>query len=58
MGIVEAVAWALFGGFLVEVVGLYELRTVPSTELPRYLLSKRYWVTTVVMVAMGGVLDG
>lgn len=56
MSVLEMVAWGLLGGLLVEIAGLYELRTTPSTEFPRHLLSLSYWVITGVMVLAGGGL--
>jgi hypothetical protein len=56
MGAWEAVAWGLFGGLLVEVAGLYELRKIPSDEFPRHVFSKRYWIITALMVLIGGML--
>ncbi len=50
----DIVIWGLAGGFAAEFLRWYKLRT--STELPQYLRSAVYWVLTVGMILIGGVV--
>ncbi len=53
---VETIGWALFGGFVAEFIGLFELRHKLTAELPYWLRSKFYWASVIGMVCVGGVL--
>ena len=54
-------AWTVFfvgfcGGFLGDILGLYELRHTDPSNLPRYLTSKFYWGMCAIMASLGGGL--
>lgn len=53
--------WTVFlvgfcGGFLGEVLSLYELRHTDPANLPKYLTSKFYWAMSALMAFLGGGL--
>ncbi len=48
--------FGLFGGVLAELLGLFELRHQASKNLPAWLKSPFYWITTFLMVVAGGGL--
>jgi len=54
-------SWTVFivgfcGGFLGEILGLYELRHTDPASLPKYLTSVFYWVMNILMASIGGGL--
>jgi len=54
-------AWTVFvvgflGGFLGDILGLWELRHTDPASLPTYLRSKFYWAMNIVMASIGGGL--
>jgi len=54
-------AWTVFlvgfcGGFIGDILGLYELRHTDPSNLPKYLTSKFYWLMNIVMASLGGGL--
>jgi hypothetical protein len=53
MGPLAGFLWGCFGGLLAE--GLH-VRTFRFGDKPAWLSSPLYWVVTVVMVVLGGVL--
>ncbi len=52
----EVVGWALFGGLVAELLGVFELRHKVPADLPYWLRSKFYWWTVVGMILAGGIL--
>ncbi|MCE5240226.1 hypothetical protein LLH23_17320 [bacterium] len=48
------VGWACFGGFIAEFLRWYGLKDSPN--LPAYKASVFYWIMTIIMIALGGVL--
>ena len=52
----EAFLWGMFGGFAVELAGLYKLRSLPISEMPGQLGSRVYWGITLTMIMSGGIL--
>ncbi len=54
-------AWTVFivgfcGGFLGDILGLYELRQTDPANLPKYIRSKFYWGMNILMASLGGGL--
>ena len=54
-------SWTVFivgfaGGFLADLLALYELRHIDPASLPTYIKSKFYWVMNIVMACLGGGL--
>jgi hypothetical protein len=47
-------ALGVFGGILPEALRLYKLRE--SASFPDYLKGPKYWIITVLMILIGGVL--
>ena len=56
MGLWECFIWGLFGGFLSEILGLFKLRQQLAKEFPMWLKSPIYWVITIGMILVGGIL--
>jgi len=48
--------WAVIGGALGEVLGLYQLRREAHDGLPEWVTSLFYWLVTGMMVLSGGLL--
>src|SRR5437016_290847 len=55
-GVVAVFLVGTAGGFLGEVLNLYELRRTDPADLPKYLKSKFYWGMNIIMAAIGGGL--
>jgi hypothetical protein len=53
-----AALFGFAGGVAAEVLGLYKLRQCARSQYPDYLKSFGYWVPTILMTIMGGVLAG
>ena len=56
MEVLEIFIWGIFGGFLVELGGLFQIRCVSLDDLPEWVRSPVYWIITCIMVLAGGVL--
>lgn len=54
MNPVEGFLYGIFGGTLNEIVGVYKYRRFP--QLPEWFSTRRYWVSTTLMVLVGGSL--
>src|SRR5689334_14802177 len=52
----EALLWGIGGGVGAEALGLFRLRHDPHRTLPEYLRWWFYWLVTVGMVVIGGVI--
>lgn len=53
MGILGGFGWGVLGGFLAELLGLFQLRKQAPPEFPR---SRFYWFLTMGMILAGGAL--
>lgn len=54
MGPLEAIAFGCVGGVLSEVYAIYQLRKRSRNQRPAWLKSPFYWLTTALMVLVGG----
>ena len=54
MGIYEGFLYGLSGGFLAELLGLFQLRHQAPDNLPKYLKTIFYWSVTIAMMCAGG----
>jgi len=48
--------FGLAGGVFAEILGLWKMRQVAPQELPHYLKSAFYWLMTLAMIAVGGIV--
>ncbi len=48
--------WGVFGGALAEFLKLYNLRDKPKNKWPVHYFTKIYWILSIVMVLLGGVV--
>ena len=48
--------FGLADGACAEILALWKMRPVAPAELPGYLSSGFYWVMTLAMVAVGGIV--
>lgn len=56
MQILEIFLWGIFGGFLAELAGLFEIRRSAPQDLPLWMKSLTYWIITCLMILSGGLL--
>jgi hypothetical protein len=56
MELAENIGWALLGGLVAELLGLFEIRRTLPGEWPHWLRSKGYWCITAGMVLAGAVV--
>ncbi|SHM38332.1 hypothetical protein SAMN05428972_3369 [Rhodanobacter sp. OK091] len=54
MGLIEGFTLGTLGGIVTELYGLYQLRKHAKAKRPDWLCSTFYWVTTGLMVVVGG----
>jgi hypothetical protein len=55
-GAVSVFFVGFFGGWLGELLPLWELRYSDPSSLPKYLRSPYYWIMNFVMACFGGLL--
>ncbi len=55
-GAVSVFFVGFFGGWLGELLPLWELRHSDPSSLPKYLGSPYYWIMCFVMACLGGIL--
>lgn len=55
-GFLQVFAVGFLGGIGGEVLRWYNLRKLPAGNLPIYLKSPFYWIVSLLMASMGGVL--
>lgn len=44
------------GGFFVEILGLYKIRTLEPRKRPNYYKTGFFWACTILMICCGGIL--
>lgn len=54
---VPSFAYGFFGGVLLEIWGMYNLRRTPPEHRPDWINSLFYWFWTFLMMVMGGLLS-
>lgn len=53
---IEGFMFGMLGGFLAEFFGWFKLRKILHTSCPDFAESKIYWILTLGMIVVGGII--